>query len=350
MPEAARTEPGYLFFDPLRLVLLRPPFFEPFFDPFRIAIRCPPPELALRSPKLEATIPTQIQRVNDSAGELRAIIAVEISRKRSLECAAAMRQLSLFPSETAPRSEPRLATLVEDAPATRVQLVPHGASVVLAARLSSLLREPVEVELTDNAWTMLSYRRVEGRLHFRLHHMFARAHEPVMRALAGFTGTNRRAHGRAIDEYVRQHRELIRKALPRAQAPLSPRGRVHDLGEIYSALNARHFENSIRARIGWGRRSSGGRRRSIKMGVYFHDHRIIRIHPALDDARVPGHFVEMVVFHEMLHQIFPPSVGGDGRRTVHGPEFRAAERRFPGYERARAWERAHLHLLLRQRS
>ena len=264
-----------------------------------------------------------------------------------------MRQLSLFPGEnSSPKSEPRVATLLQEEPhkPSRIHVVPHGASLVLAARLSSLLREPVEVELTDNAWTMVSYRRVSGRLHFRLHHMFARAQEQVMRALAGFTGRNRRAHGRAIDDYVRQHRDLIKPATPRAEPPLSPRGRVHDLADIYGVLNARWFENRIQARIGWGRKSAGGRRRSIKMGVYFHDHRIIRIHPALDDERVPRYFVEMVVFHEMLHQIFPPSSDGEGRRTVHGPEFRAAERRYPGYERARAWEKAHLHLLLRQRT
>jgi hypothetical protein len=262
-----------------------------------------------------------------------------------------MRQLSLFPSELAPRSEPRVAVELDpQARPPRIHVVPDGASLVLASRLSSLLREPVEVELTDNAWTMVSYRRVQGRLRFRLHHMFARAHEPVMRALAGFTGRNRRAHGRAIDEYVRQNRELIRPLAPRPQAPLSPRGRVHDLAEIYAGLNARHFDGSIRARIGWGRRSPGGRKRSIKMGVYFHDQKVIRIHPALDDARVPRYFVEMVVFHEMLHQIHPPAVDGAGRRVVHGPDFRAAERRFPGYLRARAWEKAHLHLLLRQRS
>jgi predicted metal-dependent hydrolase len=86
------------------------------------------------------------------------------------------------------------------------------------------------------------------------------------------------------------------------------------------------------------------------MGVYFHDQKVIRIHPALDDGRVPRYFVEMVLFHEMLHQVFPPAVDRAGRRIVHGHEFRAAERRFPGYERARAWEKAHLHLLLRQRS
>lgn len=262
-----------------------------------------------------------------------------------------MRQLSLFQSEPAPASAPRVAHEYEpqQLPPSRIQVVPDGASLVLAARLSSLLSEPVEVELTDNAWTMVSYRRLSGRLHFRLHHMFAGAHEPVMRALAGFTGRNRRAHGRTIDQYVRQHRELIRAPAPRAEPPLAARGQVHDLLDIYACLNARHFDDTVQARIGWGRRAPAGRRRSIKMGVYFHDHKIIRIHPALDDQRVPRHFVEMVVFHEMLHQVFPPTVDESGRRTVHGPDFRAAERRFPGYERARAWEKGHLHLLLRQR-
>jgi hypothetical protein len=263
-----------------------------------------------------------------------------------------MRQLSLFPGDVAPRSEPRVAIALDAPPQrpSRIHLVPHGASLVLASRLSSLLREPVEVELTDNAWTMVSYRRVQGRLRFRLHHMFAEAHDPVMRALAGFTGRNRRAHGRAIDEYVRQNRELIRPVTPRPEAPLAPRGRVHDLAEIYAGLNARWFGSAVHARIGWGRRSPVGRRRSIKMGVYFHDQKVIRIHPALDDQRVPRYFVEMVVFHEMLHQVHPPAVDAAGRRIVHGAEFRAAERRFPGFARARAWEKAHLHLLLRQRS
>jgi|SRR5437660_7695892 len=252
-----------------------------------------------------------------------------------------MRQLPLPFTRETKKSEPRVALLLE---------APSGeAGVVLAARLSSLLREPVEVELTDNAWTMVSYRRVQGHLCFRLHHMFTRAHETVLRALAGFTGRNRRAHGRVIDEYVREHKSLIRHAPPRIEAPLSPRGRVHDLADIYGELNAHQFRNQIRACIGWGRRSPGGRRRSIKMGVYFHDQKVIRIHPALDDERVPRHFVEMVVFHEMLHQIFPPRIDDEGRRCVHGPEFRAAERRFAGYDRARAWEKAHLHLLLKNR-
>ena len=261
-----------------------------------------------------------------------------------------MRQLSLFLSETAPRSEPRVAVALQPEPRpSRIDLVPDGASLVLASRLSSLLREAVEVELTDNAWTMVSFKRLQGRVRFRLHHMFSAANDDLVRALAGFTGRNRRTHGRAIDEYIRENRDLIRAVPEKPLQKLTERGRVHDLGEIFAQLNAQHFDRRLDARIGWGRRSPEGRRRSIKMGVYLHDQKLIRIHPALDFERVPRFFVELVVFHEMLHQVHPPALDDAGRRVVHGPQFRAAERRFPGYLRARAWEKAHLHLLLRQR-
>jgi hypothetical protein len=248
-----------------------------------------------------------------------------------------MKQLQL-PLSTA-RGSGRAAILAEAKP---------SAAPLLAERLARVLREPVDVQLTDNAWTMVSYKRDGGRVRFRVHHMFAAAHDGVIRALAGFTGRNRRHHGRAIDEYIRAHKHLIR-AQHREPSPLEQRGRVHDLAEIYARLNTEQFGGAVDARIGWGRRPPGGRRRSIKMGVYLHEQKLIRIHPALDDERVPRHFVELVVFHEMLHQVIPPVVAPDGRRIVHGPQFRSRERRFPGYERARTWERQNLNLLLKHR-
>src|SRR3954470_4957389 len=93
--------------------------------------------------------------------------------------------------------------------ATLSAAAPH-ASAALADELARILREPVEVQLTDNAWTMVSYKRLAGRVRFRLHHMFVSAHDGVVRALAGFTGRSRRHHGRAIDDYIRAHRHLIR--------------------------------------------------------------------------------------------------------------------------------------------
>src|SRR5207248_9600772 len=98
---------------------------------------------------------------------------------------------------------------------------PETAAYVLAARIGRLLREPVDVHLTDNAWTMVSFKRLHGRVRFRLHHMFSAANDDVVRALAGFTGRNRRAHGRAIDDYLRCNRDLIRAAQPPLHDQLS---------------------------------------------------------------------------------------------------------------------------------
>jgi hypothetical protein len=221
-----------------------------------------------------------------------------------------------------------------------------GPADLLAQRIGRELAAPVLVELTDNSWTMVSYRRVQERLRFRLHHMFAEADDRVVRAIAGYAGRDRRRSGRVLDEFIRDHRRLIKTVHPQDEAPLPSRGAVHDLAEIYAAVNAQQFAEKVEARIGWGRSPPARRRRSIKMGVYLHDRRLIRIHPALDDARVPRYFVELVVFHEMLHQVVPPTEGADGRRAVHGRAFREAEARFPGYQAARAWEKANLGLLL----
>jgi hypothetical protein len=272
-------------------------------------------------------------------------------------------QLSLFTASLhaeapreAPPPEPQRALIVTAPSVEQPRRIappwtPGGLTdeARLAARLSGLLRERVEVELTDNSWTMVSWRRRDGLLLFRLHHMFGSAPEPVVRAIAGFTGRSRRAAGRVIDDHIRSHRHLIKAREARPEPEVDPRGDVYDLLQLYQGLNAVHFNSTVEARIGWGRRAPGRRRRSIKMGVYFHERRLIKIHPALDDARVPRLFVEAVVFHEMLHQVIPPTVDEGGRRCVHSAAFRAAERAFPGYERARAWEKANLGLLLRHR-
>ena len=87
------------------------------------------------------------------------------------------------------------------------------------------------------------------------------------------------------------------------------------------------------------------RRKSIRLGVYDHQTREIRVHPALDRPEVPAFFVEFIVFHEMLHQLFPSS-NGPGRRVHHPRAFRDCERAFPLYEAAITWERENLRALL----
>jgi hypothetical protein len=240
------------------------------------------------------------------------------------------RQLDLFDARRAPR-------------ATNV-----SAAGQLADVLSELLAERVRLTVHDNRSTMVSFRRDPGEIHYRVHHMFLEAPHEVVTALAAFAGprrgaaARRREAGSRIDAFVKRNRARI--AAPRADRLLA-RGRFHDLQEIYDRLNTAHFEGRIEARIGWGPVRPGRRRRTVKTGVYVQDARIIRIHPTLDRSQVPEFYVAAVVFHEMLHQAVPAREV-NGRRIVHGAEFRRRERAYPDHTRARAWEDRHLSLLL----
>ena len=93
------------------------------------------------------------------------------------------------------------------------------------------------------------------------------------------------------------------------------------------------------------RPASARARKSIKMGSYSIEDRLIRIHRTLDRAEVPEFFVGWIVFHEMLHQVFEARVV-NGRRQFHPPEFLRAEATYERYAEARRWEREHLDMLL----
>jgi hypothetical protein len=86
-------------------------------------------------------------------------------------------------------------------------------------------------------------------------------------------------------------------------------------------------------------------RRSIKMGSFSVEDRVIRIHPALDQTAVPRYFVAWIVFHEMLHGKHEVTRVG-GRRCFHTKEFLADERTFQHYQRAFAWEKRNIDRLL----
>jgi hypothetical protein len=231
------------------------------------------------------------------------------------------------------------------------RLAPEDRAVrarVLADALSAFLSEDVRLTVHDNRSTMVSFRRRGPEVHYRIHHMFLDAPDAMVEALAAFaqpgrgTAARRREAGRGIDEWVKRHRHRISGA---RTGPLQPRGRAHDLQAIFDRINAGHFGGAIDARIGWGSVRVGDRRRTVKTGVYLEEARLIRIHPSLDRPEVPELYVSFIVFHEMLHQAVPAREVR-GRRVVHGAEFRRRERAWPDFERALAWERAHIRLLL----
>ncbi|SEU26266.1 hypothetical protein [Stigmatella erecta] len=246
-----------------------------------------------------------------------------------------------------PQPQPPVRNRLEEAPralSSREELFSRAET--LAWRLSADLGMPVRLAVTDNRSTMVSFRRGANVLQLRLHHMFLDAPEFVVRAVADYAGRGHRGAGGVLDDYIRGQQPRIRQFRRESDAELNPRGNCFDLQVLFDTVNRLYFQNGIQARIGWGRMPPRRRRKSIRLGVYDHQTREIRIHPALDRPEVPAFFVEFIVFHEMLHQLFP-STGRGGRRVHHPRAFRDREKAFPHYGLALRWERENLGVLLR---
>jgi len=250
-----------------------------------------------------------------------------------------------------------LAVLVPSVPLAPAP--PHRPVVIAPplseAPLSRLERElsrrfgtPVRIAITDNTRTMVSARHRAGVAFVRLHRMFVSADEHTLELIARFLKRRDARATAALRDYVADHQGQVRRRRTR-RVMLSAIGEHHDLGLIYEEMNAFYFDNSVDAQIGWGRMGTPPgrrrRRRSIKLGSYLSTGALIRVHPVLDAAWVPRFFVEYIVYHEMLHHVVDMPVL-DGRRCMHGAEFKARERRFLRYAEAIAWEREHLARLL----
>jgi hypothetical protein len=253
-----------------------------------------------------------------------------------------------------PRAQ-RTATLLQpELPFARASMQPvdESARAAFEARLRVAVSGEVALRFTDNRRTMLSFRRRGAVRDVRLHHMFLDAPPQIVEALGRYLARGDRFASRLIDRYIAANQGRIRPAPSTPPTRLHPQGRHHDLAEIQRELSGRYFEGVVKLDITWGRQSTTQRqrraRRTIRMGTYFIDEKLIRIHPALDQAFVPRYFVAWVVYHEMLHHVVPMPVV-NGRKVYHSAEFRARERLFHDYDLARAWEEQFLPQLIASR-
>ena len=206
----------------------------------------------------------------------------------------------------------------------------------------------LRLTLTNNRHNIVAVRREPAAYVVRIHRIFSGAEPRLVRALARYVVHNDRRASGVLGEFIERHERII------SQSPRRPRlvklratGRVHDLQDIFDRLNRRYFEGKLHAQITWGPAIFRAQQRSIKMGSFSVEDRIIRVHPALDRAEVPLFFVEWIVFHEMLHGRHEIRRSG-GRRCFHPPEFLAQEREFVDYERASAWEKENVDRLFRR--
>ena len=216
----------------------------------------------------------------------------------------------------------------------------HAAAQRWHREITRSMGKTVRLYIHDNRTSMIHARTsADGQLlTLRMHRMFLTAPDEVAHALLHWLKhpKSKRA-GQAINAYIRANRPQSAERAGPSSETLRTKGRHFDLAELYAEVNAAHFGGSVNAPISWGRMPARRPKRSIKLGSHSMRTGIIHIHPYLDREWVPRFLVRYIVFHEMLHAHLGVRKTASGRRSVHSPEFNAAEKAYPDFARAEAW-------------
>lgn len=121
--------------------------------------------------------------------------------------------------------------------------------------------------------------------------------------------------------------------------PMRPKGKYHDLEAILAAVNETYFENKLTCRITWSNRVGGLSFHSVRKDpVTGENFNLISISKGYDALNCPEYAVAGVVYHECLHIAIPPVVK-NGRRIVHGRDFRKQERLYLYYAEWMKWHK-----------
>lgn len=130
--------------------------------------------------------------------------------------------------------------------------------------------------------------------------------------------------------------------------PIAPKGKVHDLNEVFAAVNSTYFNDSLTCRITWSNRTGGLSFHTVRKDPFTgEDFHLISISKGYDQENCPLYAVAGVVYHECLHIAIPPEVV-NGRRVVHGRLFRQHERRYIYYDEWIKWHKEVLPLNIRR--
>jgi hypothetical protein len=202
----------------------------------------------------------------------------------------------------------------------------------------------VRIEFRPFRATLYSFRiSPEGNARLKLHRAFELAPDEVLYQAARLMLCRRRADRKRVE---RRAYDAFVKSLPPGAFELpgarrvgyrahSGPGRVRSLDESFARVNARYFRGQLgKPGLYWSPKAA---RRVL--GTYHERSDRVIISRSLDAARVPVFVLDYLMYHELLHKFLGPQRRRDGRRNLHGAEFKRLEKRFESLPEARQWLR-----------
>lgn len=207
----------------------------------------------------------------------------------------------------------------------------------------------VDLTLQTNSSLWMRIERSLFKIKLSLHASLVEGTCEVKRALCLYIkhGVKAKEASSILSQYLDLHAGKKEKAL--RPLNLKSKGAVYDLNEIFAEVNQEYFNGELDLAITWFY-PRVKKKRFATLGLYDDKRKLIKINGALDSSQCPRYFVEFVVYHEALHFVHPVTFNeARGKRVIHGPNFKADEKKFSAYALAKKWQKEFFKIQTRMR-
>ncbi len=110
------------------------------------------------------------------------------------------------------------------------------------------------------------------------------------------------------------------------------------LEEWQKKVSDKYFLGKVSLPIKWCGRPYRSKGRVQLLGSYNLKTKTISLHRLLQHPSIPKAVILFVIYHEILHHLYPPISLGK-RRKIHHPLFKEKERLFEEYAQVEAWKK-----------
>ncbi|MBF0430460.1 MAG: hypothetical protein HQK83_04235 [Fibrobacteria bacterium] len=218
----------------------------------------------------------------------------------------------------------------------------HKRGIVSVPRLFALAPVSIKRALLD--WAMLMKKR---KRYWKESDRIGRVQlEELLRGYLINPGKHLEKEGIKLEGKNKLLLKSILKRNSRKIARLKPEGAFHNLNHLFDTVNAMYFDNRLRARLTWSARTGGLSTHCLEQDEEGNPYHLITISRCYDFKDVREEIVSGVVYHECLHIEIPPYTK-NGRRIVHGPEFKKREREYRYYNEWVTWHHTELRKKMR---
>jgi hypothetical protein len=229
----------------------------------------------------------------------------------------------------------------------------HASSFVTESRVGEIILEmaqfrpsntirKIQIVFRPFRATLYSFKIGRGGLAtVKFHVSFRRASETVLYQAAQIMLLRRLKNWRhadrsAYDDFVRAlgptEFELPGARASRQVSSTEP-GIHRSLDECFNRVNADYFQSKLDVpQLCW----SPVKARRI-LGSYQERNDRLIISKLFDNPKVPLYVLDYLMFHELLHKFLGIGRRGDGKRCMHGKEFREMERQYKYFAQAQAF-------------